>query len=48
MFSGFIVYLDIKSKSLDELQKHLMHLEVRLSLRLHIWLMVAQSWHLKM
>jgi hypothetical protein len=29
MISGFIVYLDIKCKSLDDFQKHLMHLEVQ-------------------
>jgi hypothetical protein len=30
MFSAFVVYLDHKMKSLDQFQKTLMHLEVRL------------------
>lgn len=32
LFSAFVVYLDQKAKNLEELQKHLMHLEVRLAL----------------
>lgn len=32
LFSAFVVYLDQKAKTLEEFQKHLMHLEVRLAL----------------
>ncbi len=41
LFNAFVVYLDQKARNLEEFQKHLMHLEVRLAV---IWSVLV---HLK-